>query len=216
MSQRTIVCVALALVLLAGTGFIVLAGDVNPPPGPIGPTMRTNQEIYDAVLAVGGSSGGAVCTQAISGANRGFGAFAFSTLPGTGANPVVSLAYAHQHDIAVSFGGGGGGSGVANVGFFTFTRDIDGSSFRIMRACVTGTHLPMATYTIFSGAQGVVEYRFTDVRIAGIKSRMIERCDGTTAQVEDVSIKFEIFRLTDLATGNFFEWNLGTGSGTGG
>ncbi len=42
--------VGIAIVL--GGLAIVRAGDLNPPPGPVQPTMRTNQEIYDRIGAL--------------------------------------------------------------------------------------------------------------------------------------------------------------------
>lgn len=210
--------VAVAVTILAATGFFVFAGDINPPGGAVAPTMKTNQEIFDAVQGLGsiGGGGDGACSEAIPGAPRGVGIISFSTLPGAGDSPVVANMYGFSQTTTQSAGFGGGGSGVTTVGAFTFTRDVDANSFRLFRACTTGTHLISATVTLNDGSQDYVQYLFTDVIIASLSPRMVQRCDGTIVQVEDVSLRALKMRVTNLITGSFWEWNTETASGTGG
>lgn len=217
MQNRTTPALTIAAALVACSAYFVLAGDTNPPGGPVAPTMRTNQEIFDAVQSLGSLGGGGndACSLAIPGAARGVGVISFATLPGAGASPVDSNMYgfAQQTTQSAGFGGGGGG-GVTTIGAFTFTRDVDANSFRFFRTCATGTHITTATVTLSDGVQNYLEYRFTDVIVSSVAPRMVQRCDGTVIHVEDISIRAAKMKVTDLISGNSYEWNTQTGSGS--
>jgi hypothetical protein len=54
MGRRVAVCASIVLVVVAGVGAWVYAGQINPPPGPVAPTMKSLGEISADIAALQG------------------------------------------------------------------------------------------------------------------------------------------------------------------
>jgi type VI secretion system secreted protein Hcp len=75
-----------------------------------------------------------------------------------------------------STGGGGGGAGKVQVKEFTFVKEIDKASPKLMEACCTGEHIRDVTLTLSSGAaakgsqEKFMTIKFTDVLISSYQT----------------------------------------------
>lgn len=123
-------------------------GDVNPPGGAVGPTMRTLDEIYDAVQSSGGGAGMFTETGPVTGAEareecfiRIMGIDGDDTVAGqTKVMRVLSV------DGGVGFEGMSGGAGAQGfIEPFVFEKRVDKATPSLMHACTNGTVLSMVT-----------------------------------------------------------------------
>lgn len=200
-------------ILGAGLAATLMAGDLNPPAGPVAPTMKTNQEIFDAVSGLGGGAC-STCEKSIPGAVRGLGTLSITGLPGTGGSTVsdiLSMDYKVEH---ITGTGGGGGSLLQTT--FSVTRVIDGASHRFFRACTSQTPIMQATIRLTTNGTSVYYfYSLGDVRIRSIKPTMVQRCDGSFVHAEVVELTSRTVRFTDNVGSQHWEWNFDTNSGSG-
>lgn len=214
-SRTPIIVATLAVTSL---GAWLLAGELNPPVGPVAPTMRTNQEIFDAITAGGPGASCAECSLGFPGATRGVGTLSVTGLPGAGGSTVSDI---HTFDYKIEFvptaGGGGGTGGLLTAGAITVTRAIDSSSHRFFQACAVQTEISQAAVRLTTDGTSVYYiYTLNDVRIESVRPTMIRRCDNTYVHAEEIRLSATRVRFTELATNRFWEWNFETGTGTGG
>lgn len=209
--SRRVACLSLAAVVGVPSA-VLIAGNLNPPAGPIAPTMQDNQQIFDAITALGGMGANA-CTTAIPGAVRALGTVNFATLPGTGGVTGPFTFYSFRENLNSS--AQPAGTRTADNVFITI--DMNASVHRLFRLTTVGLTAPVATVTIAlnDGASNHVTITLGTVFIKQMSTRMVQRCDGTTAQVADLELQAITVRYTN-STGNFWEWNNNTGIGTGG
>jgi len=143
LAATAMVCVTAVVV----ASKLATGGDVNPPPGAVAPTMRTLEEIYDAVQA-GAGAGSFTETGPVTGAEareecfiRIMGIDGDDTVAGqTKVMRVLSV----QGGVGITSTGGGTGS----EGFiepFVFEKRVDKATPSLMHACTNGTVLPMVT-----------------------------------------------------------------------
>ncbi len=132
MKPVTLTCVAAAAVVLAAGGsFLARAGDLNPPPGPVSPTMVTLDDILAAVQGTG-TTGGLDITYVmqmpgIDGEIDGVPPFPNDSIP------VNAYSFAGS----INFGGGGG-AGALSFGGLGVTLPTDSSTPQIFLRLAQG------------------------------------------------------------------------------
>jgi type VI secretion system secreted protein Hcp len=109
-----------------------------------------------------------------------------------------SNASGHQNEIdvlsyswgATIVGASPGGSGRLEVDSFSFTHRLDYSTPLLLKACLTGQHIPTATFTarrsLSRGSADYLKYTFTEVVVSSIK----EEGQGEALPAEHVGIQF--------------------------
>lgn len=199
-------------------GAWALAGDINPPAGPVAPTMRTLSEVYEAAAA-GGGAGDAHCGPGMHGTIGMLGRCSIPALPGAGPNPVFDvIKFSQTSTKAVPLGGGGGGGTTpAMVGDFVLTKALDGATAGLFRAMTSGQAFASITVTLNNAANNPVSVvTLKNCYITARDIAMDYRCDGVTVMTERVSINATTVRYTDSVTGQVWEFNFATQAGNTG
>ncbi|MBX3390495.1 MAG: type VI secretion system tube protein Hcp [Phycisphaeraceae bacterium] len=166
---------------LIGAAAFVIAGPLNPPAGTVSSTGKTTQEIYDAVQSVNSSVGGAGRGEGVPGADMQAGTIdipAVSGFPKITA-PIVGMTC----DLAYTAQTGGGSNGQATLTEFSVLRNLDPGSVSTFRVITAGTHLQTVTVKL-TNASGNIEYKLTDAVLTRVTTQLIQRADGTFAQLE--------------------------------
>ncbi|MFM9957336.1 MAG: type VI secretion system tube protein Hcp [Phycisphaerales bacterium] len=213
--------VLLVLVVAAGAavGAWALAGDLNPPAGPVAPTMKTLDEVFTAASATGGGSN-ANCIPGMHGTLGLFGTCAIAGLPANMPNPtfeVINFTQAMSKSPPPPGGGGGGGvSGPTIIGDFVLTKPLDRTSVGLYRGMSQGTVFSAATVTLLDAASTpTMTIALKNCRIIGRDVGMVYRCDGSTVMTERIAINSRLVRYTDAVSGQFWEYNVETQVGSG-
>ncbi len=177
-----------------------VAGDLQPPAGPVQPTMRT----LDEVFAAAGSGGGGDCGEAIPGIDRGVCEIVSSNLSGFN-----STAYEVEVGLARAVSQQGGSPGALTAVPTTFRKEQDQNSPLIVQRIAMNSALQSLKIVYRNGA-GAPYYQidFSDVRFLGIAPEARARCDGSYAHTELVSFQWQSAEFTDLSTGASYTVNL--------
>lgn len=144
LAATAMVCVT--AVILASK--FATGGEVSPPPGAVAPTMRTLEEIYDAVQA-GGGTGSFTETGPVTGAEareecfiRIMGIDGDDTVAGqTKVMRVLSV----QGGVGIESAVGGAGTPQGFIEPFVFEKRVDKATPALMHSCTNGTVLSMVT-----------------------------------------------------------------------
>lgn len=179
----------------------VVAGDLNPPSGPVQPTMRTLDEVF-AAAGAGGAGGG--CGEGIPGADRGSCQIVSSNL-----SPFNSTAYEVGVELTRAVSQQGGSTGALLAGPTRFRKDQDQNSPLIVQRIAVNSALQSMRIVYRDGAgTPYYEIAFTDVRFVGFTPEAKQRCDGSYAHTEVVEFIWAMATFTDVATGADYTVNL--------
>ena len=88
-------------------------------------------------------------------------------------------------------GGGGGAAGKVSFHDFSFVKNIDKASPKLMLACATGKHIKSATLAVRKAGQGQLDYltfRFLDVMVSSYQTGGTEA--SGLAPVDQVSLSY--------------------------
>lgn len=208
------------LVAAAGVGALALAGDINPPAGPVAPTMKTLDEVYTAAASGSGGGSNAHCIPGLYGALGLFGSCAIPGLPASTPNPsfeVIKFEQNMSKPPPPAGGGGGGVGGPVTISDFILTKPIDRTSIGLYRALTQGTAFSAATITLVdAGGTPTITIALKSCYITSRKAAMVYRCDGSTVMTEEIGIASTQVRYTDAVTGQFWEFDSASGQGSGG
>lgn len=201
-------------------GALAFAGDLDPPKGPVAPTMRTLDEVFTAASSGGGGGGtNSACVPGLYGA---LGLPGTCAIPGLQSGPpggtfeVFKCSQEATRNPPPAGGGGGGVGGPTVINEFVLTKPVDATSVGIFRAVTQGTAFATATVTLVdAGGAAVTTVTLKNCYIVGRTLSMVYRCDGSTVMAEDVRISSPLVRYTDVASGKYWEFNTGTGVGSG-
>ncbi len=186
---------ALVLGVAASAG----AGDLNPPAGPVQPTMRTLDEVFAAASMGGGAD---ACGEAVPGLARGVCIMSSPVLPIM--SPVYEVEFTLTRPVAQ-----GGTLGPLQADPVTFVKDLDQNSPIILQRLAVGSAAQSLTLNYYD-ASNVNYYKlvFQDVRFVAAEQKVIERCDGSFAHVEQVAIVWAQATLTDIISGQSYTVQL--------
>ncbi len=186
---------ALMAVLGAGSivaGAWVFAGPINPPGGAVTSTGKTTQEIFDAVQGVNSTVTGAGRIAGVPGANTSAGTI---ELPAVGAfpkitTPILGLTFDLIYDPPST-----GTGGAVTLGQFTVVRDLDQSSVSPFKALTTGLSLKTVIVKL-TNPSGPITYKLTDAAVLRQLVTLVQRADGTFAQLESISFAMNQIDVT--------------------
>jgi len=205
-----LVCGAAATV---GASYWVLAGEIDPPKGAVQPTMNSLAELFTAVQAIQGGGGGtpAACFAGFSGAPGLTGTLLIAGLPGQGGN-VASEVFAVESTTNVF----DPGPNAVVVSPLRVVKARDANTPRLFRAATFQIHFPTVTINM-TDANGTVAFTYvlSDVLVTLLRSTTVYRCDGTTVSADEVVLTCVKTKYTDTASGNSWEWNSVTRTGSG-
>jgi len=115
--------------------------------------------------------------------------------------PVQSFSWGVTHPVDVV--GSGLASGRAHIHDFSFVKSTDSSSPKLALNCCTGEHVKLVTVEFSQSTGGneplvYMQYKFTDVMIAGFQ---ISGHDATDRPTESISVAFskweQVYQPTD-------------------
>lgn len=186
-----------------------LAGDLDPPPGAVAPTMRTLDEVYQradaaAAAAEGGATPGAAANP-LPCATWPFPSdmpptASIAGLPGAGAPlglQLASMRYAVARPAST-----GGASGPVSVGDLVIIKRTDASSPSLQAACLTGAHLSEVNITfVRANSQPYLQFIFSDLVVREVRPAMSPSCTSGYAAWEQVTLAFAAATVTSLETG---------------
>lgn len=190
--QPVIVTIAVCLTILGAAHILAGAGPLDPPAGPVSPTGRTLDEIYNAILGGGGggcglpgSSFGEVSVS-IEGKDA-FGAFEFNyAITNTG--------------------------GIGQVPELSFTKDIGPESIRLAGDALLVRPIPKVVIRLHDlGFIPRYEVTLWTVFVQSLVPTAAEQCDGTYRQLEHVTLGFQRIEIKDLITGERICLDMVTG-----
>ncbi len=135
---------------------------------------------------------------------------------------VLSWAWGESHSVAAGGGGGGGGAaGKVTMQDFTFTHVLDVASPELMKACASGTHLPVALFSARKAGSGQKDYfviRLEDVMVSAVSTGGPQDGGGFG---ETVALRFAKIRVEyrrqlpngSLTAPSTFAWDLHANKG---
>lgn len=193
--NRAVVARVSVLMILAGAAAFVLAGPLTPPPGAVSSTGKTTQEIYDAVQSAGAVAGGSGRMAAVPGSDMSAGTI---DMPAVGSfpkftSPIFGIACDLVHET-----GSGGGIAPTDLAQFSVQRDVDPMSISTFRAITAQTNLKTVIVRL-TNAGGVISYQLTDATIVRVKTELIQRADGSFAQLETIFFATQKLDITSSA-----------------
>lgn len=176
-----------------------VAGDLQPPAGPVQPTMRT----LDEVFAAAGSGGGSGCGEAIPGMERGTCEIIAPNLSATN-----SIAYEVEIDLSRTPPQPGGSIGPLVAAPVKYRKEQDRNSPLIAQRLAVGSAL-QSLRVVYRDSSGTPYYEveFHDVRFTGLKPEATARCDGSYAHTEVVSFVWVTAEFMDLDSGTSYTVN---------
>ena len=198
MRRNGAVVVCASVFVAAGFGLMVHAGDMDPPTGAVTPTMRTLDEVYNAVAG----SGGGCCGEDLPG-ELAYGAqMTTMGLPlGDPASPIPVYAIEHSVNNAVP-GGAGGDPEHAPL---CVTKAVDSFSPGFQSALNVGSGLQLVTLSLLDDVgQGEYVITLTNARVASISMKMVPRCGGGYSTVEVVCFTYDRIEWSDVASGRSY------------
>ncbi|MGH7242632.1 MAG: hypothetical protein ACREJD_04375 [Phycisphaerales bacterium] len=193
--KRVTIARIFVLTVLAGAAAFVLAGPLTPPPGSVNSTGKTTQEIYDAVQSTGAAAAGSGRVAAVPGSDMSAGTIDMPIVAGFPkfTAPIVGLTC----DL-VRGTGSGGGVLPTQLQLFSVQRDIDPMSISPFRALIGQTLLSTVTVNL-TNAGGIVSYKLTNATISRVKTDLIQRADGSYAQLETIVFTMQKLDITSPA-----------------
>ena len=102
---------------------------------------------------------------------------------------------------------GGGGAGKVSVNDFTIVKRVDSVSPQLMQNCVTGKHISEGTITVRKAGEKPVEYlkiKLEEVLISSSQSGG----GGATEPMEQVTLNFTRFEVTNLPSGEVSSFDV--------
>lgn len=167
----------------------VSAGDLNPPPGAVTPTMRTLDEIYNLVQQ--GGTGGGSCGPCIHGDNRLLGTVLVREF---GDDPFDLVAMKHNITQPIDPSTGQATGGRFHIPLI-ITKNIDRATPLINRAVCFGDVIAAVKINLFDPALGhYYTIELSEVKVVDVSTYMQTRCDGGYAHMEDVSFAYREIR----------------------
>lgn len=186
-----------------------LAGDLDPPPGAVAPTMRTLDEVYErADAAAAAAEGGATPAAAANPLPCATWPFP-SDMPPTasvaglpGAPGPLGLQLASMRYSVARPASTGGASGPVLVGDLVIVKRTDASSPSLQAACLTGAHLNEVNITfVRANTQPYLQFIFSDLVVREVRPAMAPACTSGYAAWEQVTLTFAAANVTSLETG---------------
>lgn len=183
MSRTTAAAIVLATIGAAGV-FYASAGDLEPPAGPVAPTMVTLDQIYDEVRGGGASASEARYYMQAAGINGDV-----DDLAGIPADSIAVFSLNFAGSVAF----GGGGAGAFTISPIEVTIPVDSALPQLLRDAAVGTVLSEITVERYVTPQGsgpivVEEWVFTGVRLTELE---VAADDAGMARVMFVPMRIE-------------------------
>ncbi|MFG0251899.1 MAG: type VI secretion system tube protein TssD [Phycisphaerales bacterium JB038] len=212
--QRTIGFLAGCCALAVSTAWLAKAGDLDPPAGPIQPTMRTLDQIFEAV----GSAGGAGVTVNDSTLNhnaaesRFYGGLWLEGVPGEDeihGDPEGIRIIGLEHAVYIP---SGGGDRIHDLLFLT--KEINRSTPTLYRSLDLQQTIPQATLKMYQPAPGdgqPINYytiQLQDIRVMHIGTKMLLKGDGGFAHVEQIALSYRHITWIHELSGDMHEDDL--------
>ncbi len=178
----------------------VTAGPINPPPGAVSSTGKTNQQIFDAVQGVGSAASGAGRIAALAGRDEGAGEIEFEAAAGVPAHTTTIVGLTVDAIVPLS---GGLPAGRSQVREFTVVRDVGKQAYAPLRSVLSNVVFPEVTVRL-ANSEGPITYTLKNVRIVAVTMRLQQRTDGTFSQLESMVLAPESLELkTNAGTVSF-------------
>ncbi|MCK4873993.1 MAG: type VI secretion system tube protein Hcp [Phycisphaerales bacterium] len=187
--------------LTLGGAWLAVAGDLDPPAGPVAPTMHTLDEIHEAALASGGGGSGGCfggCIPGDVGDERYVGAALIDGIPGSDLvfdNPDAVKVIGLSHMVHMPVDDQGQPSGIRLHGQLTITKNIDKATVLLYQAWATGQHIPEVEIKMYREAPGEAELYYTitleNVIVTVIETDMPVQSSGMFAHLEKVSFAYQ-------------------------
>jgi type VI protein secretion system component Hcp len=186
-------------IVVVGLGLAVRAGDMDPPAGAVAPTMRTLDEVYNAVAG----TGGCCCGEDLPGEAEAAAEMTTMGLPlGDPAAPIP--VYAIDHVVNSGMSGAGGDPEHAPL---CVTKAVDAFSPGFQSLLNVGGGLQLLTLNLLDGA-GQARFVITlmNARVDSIELTMVPRCGGQYSVVEKVCFTYDRIKWADVASGNNYQY----------
>jgi type VI secretion system secreted protein Hcp len=109
--------------------------------------------------------------------------------------------------------GGGGGAGKVSVSDFSIVKRVDSATPQLMRHCVNGKHISSGLITVRKAGEKPVEYlkiKLEDILISSAQSGG----GGASEPVEQVTLNFTRFEVTNLPSGETSSFDVCANEGT--
>lgn len=166
----------------AGLGLLmwVTAGPINPPAGPVSPTGKTNQQVFDAVQGVNATASAAGRVLGVPGRSEAAGTIEFAAATGIPTRTTEIVGF--QVELTQPFTGGLP-SGKVQLTNVTVVRDLGGHSYAPFKAMTGNVGFPEVVITL-NNTEGPISYLLTSARLMEVRTEMKQRADGTYAQLE--------------------------------
>lgn len=176
--RQALAAVSFAAVL--GSLAWVMAGPINPPSGPVSPTGKTNQQIFDAVQGAAAGSAAAGRIAGIPGSDQAAGEIEFAAAGGMAARSTLILGCTVQLFVPTI---GGLPSGRAQIQEFSVVRELGKHAFAPFMSLTSNVIYPDIKVRLYN-AEGTILYTLTDSRVVKLTTELRQRADGTFAQLE--------------------------------
>ncbi|MEM8834299.1 MAG: hypothetical protein AAGD00_00630 [Planctomycetota bacterium] len=177
--------------VVGAIGLVVVAGDLNPPAGPVMPTGRTTTEIFDAVVAQGmGPTTVSSLQPAVAGDSVPEGQLTFAWGVGGSAGTGVSNFFEAEFGGSVPIGMGGA-IGPLTPRPLIVRKRYDSSSDELVRIFRDGIDGGTVTIVFFDEAGTFAgQARFSGCAIAELRYEKAARNDGAFPLTEVVTIMY--------------------------
>lgn len=193
----------LPLGLAIGVGLVVAAatlsrgGPVDPPAGPVAPTMHTLDEIHDAVTGLTPSAGG--CGPGVPGEVRRGGTMTLTGIPGT----LQVLEVSQEAFVPVD--ANGIPTGAPRVTALVVTKNTDAASPLLLQRVIQSSVIPAVDVILNDAAGPYYRISLANARIIRVAPDIQTVCDGA-AHTETITISFNSITWSHLASGHTFSY----------
>lgn len=177
--------------VVGALALVVVAGNLTPPPGPVTGTGRTLTEVYDEVVALGGSGGAGGQVSDLQAGVPGDGSRPFMFFGAFSSDDFVTEVFEVEFGTSIPVGAGGGAAGPAMAEPMVIRKRFDRASAVFLEAYRTNTTSGQVTLELVDAENAPIGALILgNASVSSVRHFKDARNDGTFPFVEEVTIQY--------------------------